>query len=405
MVFSFFKKPPEKMVARPAAVPRSTKVPESTSATEGVDAGVVSPPRGSAPVAAPAAALPEPTEFSDFVFSESSPDFQVDADLDPVDAAAEEAAVLFANGQDDAARSVLESAVEAHRAGPAERLWLMLFDLYLLSAMRPQFEALGIDYARAFEKSPPAWRDSSTVSAKPAEPAIPVAIFRGALCASNDAAFADLALAIEKNRRLRVDLSKVSEFDAPGCSRLLGALQRAAKGRREVDLLASEALAARLEVRLESGRAEDQGCWLLFLELCQRLGRDEAFEEAAINYAVTFEVSPPSWEERGVASESPPPAAVDGDALAAGTYTLRGDVKAARFGDLAAYAEARDPLLIDCAQLKRIDFISAGALLNVLTTIRRSGKQIVFRHPNHLVAELFGIVGLAAVATFVADKH
>lgn len=50
-----------------------------------------------------------------------------------------------------------------------------------------------------------------------------------------------------------------------------------------------------------------------------------------------------------------------------------------------------------------MDFISAGAMLNVLTVIRRTG--IVFHHPNHLVAELFNVVGLAAVSTIVFEKH
>ena len=75
-----------------------------------------------------------------------------------------------------------------------------------------------------------------------------------------------------------------------------------------------------------------------------------------------------------------------------------------RFGDLPAYASTHDPVLIDCAGLTRMDFISAGALLNVLTTVRNSGKQIVFRHPNHLVAELFGVVGLKSVATIAFAK-
>jgi anti-anti-sigma regulatory factor len=83
---------------------------------------------------------------------------------------------------------------------------------------------------------------------------------------------------------------------------------------------------------------------------------------------------------------------------------LRGDIKSARFADLPAYAEVHDPVLLDCSALRRMDFISAGALLNVLSTIRRSGKHVVFHHPNHLVAELFGVVGLNAVATIVFAK-
>jgi anti-anti-sigma regulatory factor len=62
-------------------------------------------------------------------------------------------------------------------------------------------------------------------------------------------------------------------------------------------------------------------------------------------------------------------------------------------------------VIIDCATVTRVDFISAGALLNVLSTVRRTGKQIVFRHPNHLVAELLGVVGLKAVAEIVFAKH
>lgn len=34
-------------------------------------------------------------------------------------------------------------------------------------------------------------------------------------------------------------------------------------------------------------------------------GQQEAFDEVAINYAVTFEVSPPSWEPNRVAAPEP----------------------------------------------------------------------------------------------------
>ena len=91
MVFSFFKKAPEKMVAKPAAVPRPKEeiAVESKAPPERVEsAGESSKDTNSL------------IEFSDFVFSESSPDFQIEGDVDPIDAAAEEAAVLFANGQD-----------------------------------------------------------------------------------------------------------------------------------------------------------------------------------------------------------------------------------------------------------------------------------------------------------------
>jgi ABC-type transporter Mla MlaB component len=184
-------------------------------------------------------------------------------------------------------------------------------------------------------------------------------------------------------------------------------LQQARKAKRDVELLGRDTLGTLVEASVESGRAADKECWLLLLELCQLQGQYEAFEEVAINYAVTFEVSPPSWEVNRVAAPEPvlQMARSSGSSDSLDAYVMHGDIKASRFGDLPAHAEVHDPVLIECAQLTRMDFISAGALLNVLTTIRRSGKQIVFRHPNHLVAELFGIVGLKAVATIVMAKN
>ncbi|WP_301103219.1 STAS domain-containing protein [Propionivibrio sp.] len=397
------------MVAKPAAVPRSTKKPESASAlaVDGQDAqkppravGVAAPPE-------PAKDAPVSFEFTDFVFSEGAVHFQVEADVDPVDAEAEEAAILFANGQDEAVGSVLENAVRIHHFGPGERLWLMLFDFYRLSGKKAAFEALEIEYAKAFEKSPPGWRDKSKGQSKTVEATAGSLLFRGDLTGDNNAAFDAIRQALEKNPRLRLDLSKVSRLDAAGCGRLLAQLQQARKAKRELDLLGRDTLGTLVEACVESGRAEDKECWLLLLELCQLQGQCEAFEEVAINYAVTFEVSPPSWEAKRVAVPEPvlQMAKGNGDSDVVDAYVMHGDIKASRFADLPAHAEVHDPVLIECGQLTRMDFISAGALLNVLTTIRQSGKQIIFRHPNHLVAELFGTVGLKAIATIVSAKY
>jgi anti-anti-sigma regulatory factor len=409
MVFSFFKKEPKKMVARPAAVPRAKQArEEDRQPGDGPAAGA----------AKPAAAAPAPLkdvslslESSSFAFSEGSLDYQVEADIDPVDAEAEKAAMLFANGQDDAARAVLEAAVAVHHDGPAERLWLMLFDVYQFSGKKAAFEALEIEYARSFEKSPPGWRDKSPDKPKGKEALASSLLFRGDLTGDNHAAFEAIAQSLEKHFRIRLDLSPLGRLDAPGCDRLLTQLQQARKAKREIEILGRDKLRALLEKRVEPGRAEDKECWLLLLEIYQLQGLQEAFEEMAINYAVTFEVSPPSWEPRRIAGPEPVLQLVIDDDAPPGVeartdvYPLRGEVKAQRFADLPVRTEQCDPVLIDCSALTRMDFISAGALLNVLTTVRRTGKQIVFRHPNHLVAELFGIVGLKAVATIVFAKR
>ncbi|WP_153111312.1 STAS domain-containing protein [Propionivibrio limicola] len=371
-----------------------------------------------------------PLDLSDFVFSESAPEFQIEAEIDPVDAQAEEAAVLFSNAQDEAARMVLEAAVRDPSSGMGERLWLMLFDLHRLSGDRAAFDALGIGYASAFEQSPPVWREASVppekaaVGKRKAGVSSSSVFFSDPLCGDNDAAFAAIEKSLEKNPKLRLDLGKITHFDDAGCARLMALRQKARKSRGEIVLLGLDALREQIAAGIEVGRAEGKACWLLLLDIHQLQGRQDVFEDLAINYAVTFEESPPSWEpERVMASEAastpgaagttvdaeatsdPTPVAVANDEGSTNGFALRGDIKGAKFTELAAYGQQADSILVDCSALTRMDFVSAATLLNVLTPFCSSGKRIVFKQPNYLVAELFGVLGLDAVATIVFGKN
>ena len=401
------------MVSRPAAVPRAREVAADSPVLPRAEARPVAAP-APAPVAKPVAA-PAPQEaklddssldFSGFELSEFNTTFHVEEEVDPVDAEAEEAAVLFANGQDLAACAVMEQAVQVHHSAAGERLWMMLFDFYKLNGRAAEFEKLENEFVRVFEKSPPEWRNRAMAPAKAKEAVAGSLLFKGDLIGENQAAFAPVRQALEKNSKLRLDMSRVTRIDAEGCHLLMALLQQVRKTRKEIELLGRDALGALVQERVEPGRAEDSECWLLLLELCQLQGQQEAFDEVAINYAVTFEVSPPSWEPNRVAAPEPViPAsvAVPNDPTLE-SYRLWGDIKGLRFVDLPAYAELHDPFIVDCSDLIRIDFVSAGVLLNVLIAVRGGGKHIVFRHPNHLVAELFRIVGLAALATIVFAK-
>jgi anti-anti-sigma regulatory factor len=405
MVFSFFKKPPSenKMTARPTAVARPQ---EGKGAGSGAFVGTHLKPQPAG--LAPGDKLADsrqtqttqgPLTISDFVFSETSTVFQIELDVDPVDAMAEEAAMQYANGQDGAARQVLENAVRVHRSGEGERLWLLLFDFFQLTGEQKAFDALSIEYARCFEKSPPVWRESATAVAAASARSTGYAQFKGDLEERNNDGFLGLRDVLEKTPSLRLDLSKVRALDAGGCERLIGLLHDTRRRRRDVELLGIDEVDRLLDDRVTLGCAQDRGCWLLKLEFCQLRGQLEAFEDLAINYAVTFEISPPSWEPGRVAEIVPAALTLAvADSLTSEAYSIKGDVKSARFADLPAFAATNDPVLVDCSGVTRMDFLSAGALLNVLTTVKRSGRRIIFRHPHRLLAELFRVVGLKAIA-------
>ena len=82
-----------------------------------------------------------------------------------------------------------------------------------------------------------------------------------------------------------------------GADLLLRTFRDFRKARHELTICGVEALEKALSVMTESGRRDpDEHCWQLRLMALRMLGRQQEFEDLAIEYCVTYEVSPPSWE-------------------------------------------------------------------------------------------------------------
>jgi anti-anti-sigma regulatory factor len=138
--------------------------------------------------------------------------------------------------------------------------------------------------------------------------------------------------------------------------------------------------------------------WLLLLELHQQAFCQDAFEEAAVNYAITFEVSPPSWialpernDEAPAASQPPRKAEgfiLQGQLLGAG---------AADFAPLEAALAGRDEFDIDARKLVRIDDASARALLELLTRLSAGGKTLRIVGLSTMVAAFLETLGFTQV--------
>lgn len=400
------------MAAKPAAVPRAQENNKSSAISPQPGVRLKPLPAGLPPGGIHGQGKANendaggPLTVSEFIFSEfTASDLQIEVEADPINAQAEEVAMQYANGQDRAVQQSLENAIRFNNSVQGERLWLLLFDFYRLTGKAEEFEALSLEYAASFEKSPPMWRQNTETPSPPAK-TIASAQFRGELLAANDMGFSSLREAIERHQQLRLDLSKVRTLDADGCERLINLLVQARKYRREIELLGGRELEALVDPRIVLGKAQDRGCWILKLELCQLQNKMEEFEDLAINYAVTFEISPPSWEPGRIdKTPSKLQSPETTETLKGDMYPIKGEVKNVRFTDLLVFAAANDPVIIDCSAVTRMDFLSAGALLNVLTSIKASSRKVIFRHPHRLLAELFRVVGLTALAEIDLAKQ
>ncbi|MBP9655999.1 MAG: STAS domain-containing protein [Rhodocyclaceae bacterium] len=398
MAFSLFGKKPE-----PPAKPAARKPAPAAPAA---------PARPSAP--SPAEPPPKEEELGDLDFT--SPDAiqvqeedhtgQVElressASMHPV---VEEAAILFANGQDEAALATLEGAADAGTLGAeAEQVWAMRFDLYQLLGRREAFEKHALEYSMKYEKSPPTWVEPARPTLGPALTTGGTAFvaFVGNLGENADKAVKQLEKIAAANPVARVEFGKLQNVDILGAEMLLKAMKAARKAKCELVMSGAEKLAELLKSRIEVGKREDETLWLLLLELYQHMAQQDPFEEWAVNYAITFEVSPPSWENRPPPKQPKPVAAPEAASAEPDGFPLTGEMYSAgsdAFRQLIDFATGREQVLIDCSTLKRMDFVSAGLFLNTLTNLQITGCSVTIRNPNRLLYALFGVLGINQVA-------
>ena len=331
---------------------------------------------------------------------------QPSAGLSPV---LENAALLFANGQDADAREALEQGVAND---PETRLsplaWLALFDLLQRAGERAAFDQLAMQFVLQFERSAPSWEEPAKRTAAEAQGGGGYIAVTGKLSQGSAQQLEGLKRALEKCvPRARLDLASVSGFDDVGARLLACELARARSQRMELALQRPDKLRDALEEAVAKGREGGEGAWLLSLELMQWAHDQSAFDERALDFAVAFEVSPPSWE--------PPPdsarrAAQDETAAAAEATQRRAAAKdrdvvefegvlagasppgLARLADVAARHSSTQ---IDMRGVERIDFVCAGALLNAIGRIESQGKSVEIESISPIVRALLLLIGIS----------
>ena len=252
-----------------------------------------------------------------------------------------------------------------------------------------------------------------------AEPAARAAIvFKGALDARIVPQLEKLKHLAQRNPVLHLEFDQVTSVDAAGADLILRVFAAFQKSNHEVAIRGASLLTERLQAAIEVGRRDPSNAvWMLLLEIYRILGRQAAFEETSIDYCVTYEVSPPSWEpaqpkyrveDEAVAAppvEVPQP---DGDAgLPPDTIALSGEMLGRSEADLqrlTAFATDHARIVIDCARLVRVDFTAAGLLLNWAVGMRGARKEVEFVNVGHLVAALFVVMGLHEVVPVIRRK-
>ncbi|MGE5450987.1 MAG: hypothetical protein ACM3VZ_03960 [Acidobacteriota bacterium] len=442
-------KPPRPMVSpvaptQPSMLPKDAEVPQvNESLDEPLDFAVPTlPPVASAPAPAPAAPMAGP---SGFINAQAFDVAEVvhDPELD-------EAVIAFANADFDLCERCLLDLVNPGGARYDEtETWMVLFDFYRSLDLPEHFDNLAVSFVHKFGLSAPQWyslpqrvaeflaakaaaKPVAAPSEEPSPPAVETQESEGQTVKTLEGWIAPRLLDSEAISQLRVealqmprpwtmDWSDVVRVSPEGAANLSQLMQQWAKENIEINWIGVEHLLNVLTDTAPSGvKDADPACWMLRLDMLRLCNRPTEFDEVAIDYCVTYELSPPSWEpaqarvrqlDDSVSPLSRPLSHVSEISTSFVESQLHNEVEFVQVasldlsgqlvGDIGNILADLDTQLgesvsldIDCTYLLRVDFIAAGDLLNWVLARRAEDRAVNFINPHRLVALFFGAMGI-----------
>jgi len=333
---------------------------------------------------------------------------------------AQEAAILYSANSPEAATALLKAEIRDAMGRSNKQAWLMLFDLYQLASNRSEFDSLSMLFTVKFEQSPPAWADGGEAAGDPRRVQ---SRERKDFLALKPSADGELAGEIEKfvafaqsQGTVRLDLAKVTAISAEEATLFTAALQKLRKKHVPMWFNHHDALEMVLRAAFnEKSTDEQRPFWMLLFELYILLGRMEQFEELGLEYAVAFEISPPSWEVYvntvAVAAARTTPAAkpepVAGHTPPEAGYALKGVISTAssnQIAELNAHAAVRSEVVVDMSKVLRIDFAFTSVFFDMVKAIQLAGKRVILANLNELNAALLEALGVNRYAILVRRK-
>ncbi len=368
--------------------------------------------------------------------------FALDVQEIAQDPEVEEAAIRFANGDDAGAeQGLLEVLGQGGAKADQQEDWLALFDLYRATGQLAPFESRAVDFVNRFDRSAPQWYDMpEAVSKLTGKVYTPSTGHHRAIWVSEPELDAH-AVGTLQNVLLRapqpwvVDWTPLESMDLKAARALLGIFTL--WGDQDVELRFQGASAFRdlLKAQTPSSRRDvEQLWWELRMAVLRVMNRPDEFELTALDFCVTYEVSPPGWEKprchyTSVSADKPGEAgqSVLGESVLEqvasgypggesvldsqgsepsqlGLVELSGEVRGdpqATLDALERKLKGADVLIISCRHLIRVDFSAAGTLLNWVSSHHAEGRMVQFVDAHRLVSAFFHVIGITEYAKVV----
>lgn len=335
---------------------------------------------------------------------------------DPLESCLRDAALHYAQGDFEAAHSLLADLLAKPDTddAAAQALTYALFDVYRCSGQQQRFDALALEYAKRFGRSPGEWYaivdpvaadDAQALQSFDAQRAQQT-VWRCPATLDLDALADCIAHQAVNSQLVCINWSALQQINAQVLPALARQLSVWSNSPIELQWVGLPQLMQALG-RLNSGAA-----WLMQLDLLCMAQQPQAFEDLAMEYCMAFELSPPSWRKVDCkllqldevqstdfvatlpygAQEAEPQAAY-------ASYELCGSLTGKHpkaLQELAMAASRVSQLTVSCERLGRVDPQATLVLRDWLQECRDC--EVLFTHLPSLVRVYFQSQGLQELA-------
>lgn len=349
----------------------------------------------------------------------------------------EEPAILFAHGDVSAARTrLLEHLAQVLGTEPVDNqqvaaLWHAALDLCRASGDEETFEPLAIDYAAHFGKSAPLWTSlpaqlgmAPLQGGSAPQPTARKGQWQSPATLSTSSITALQAAIARASAPWAMSWQRLHAIDEAALPALTQLLHRWAeqKGGQFVWSHAGVLLQLLKQHTVPEQRDVSPQWWLLRMAVLRFVHRMEEYEQVALDYCITYEVSPPQWQEpqhqclveeegevdmttlqdssllsgtEGGKADAAAAAPLQLPMLGDGLFgILEGDVQEPLEAIEAKAGSTPGPVDVDCSLLIRLDFVAAGGLLNWAAAMQGRGYSLRFVNLHQLTAAFMHVIGV-----------
>lgn len=333
----------------------------------------------------------------------------------------EELATFYSEGEVESVVDSLRKHLNDNKGDVEQRFWYMLMDCYQVMGHKTDFDKVAYSFAHKFDTSPPSWFENEKEDKKGGVVGKNILILEPLFKHEKTLKFKEFFKSAKDENFCRINVSacKFEQSDISALQSLYKLFTDLRKYKVLSILMGDNNLVNFCKQYMNPNLANkslkpefvenEQVCWLLYLETLQWKGKQEEFENQALEYAMKFEISPPGWEDSGVMSinnqEEDKQEARDSSIVFDKILTSNNIDSV--INAITTEFETKNQAEIDLASVERIDFSAAGTISHFLQEVLavNEGKKVLFKYPNEMILTLFEMVGVTEFIEVVKRKR